>query len=62
MGFLVDKGVAYDYYESLPFQLLLKQKGINQFLNLLKKFGSFNLHNQFYDYLKDPNLKEEFTQ
>lgn len=51
MGYLQDKGVTYDYFESIPFQNLVKEKGIIQFLNLLHKFGNFQLIDHEYDSL-----------
>lgn len=38
MGYLQDMGIFYDYYESLPLQRKIKEKGIIQFLFLMKKY------------------------
>ena len=62
MGFLNDLGLTYDYYESLAFQQLIKEKSIIQFLLLLKKFGNFHIFNHTYDSIEDqdhPKQQEE---
>ncbi|CAD8050950.1 unnamed protein product [Paramecium sonneborni] len=62
MGYLNDKGVTYDYFESLAFQKMLKEKGIVQFLSLLKIFGKFQLHEHQFEHLSDPNVKQVETK
>lgn len=57
MGYFENEGEILDYFESKKFQQLIKEKGVVEFLVLLKKHQNYQLKNMHYEhYDSNPTL------